>query len=154
MRVSILTSVLVMAATLIACSDAPSSSLANMRRASSANDTDPAPASSAPKSAPPSKPSSNAPTQSDPTPAPSTRDAGTSSTPAPAPEPGSCAAPKCIGAAGLCGCKATDSNGALVVMGCQDGQCACTGGTDAQFEGDCTGPDDAKDLFFANCGCQ
>ncbi len=93
----------------------------------------------------------------DPTPAP---DAGTSPSPSPAPPPappapGSCGAPKCFGLAGVGGCKATDSAGDLVTMGCQDGACAClTGGqTTTTFDGDVTSADDARSLFLVNCTC-
>jgi hypothetical protein len=133
-----------------ACSDAGASgAVGALRRSSPA--TEPSHAS-APPAASPGRPSS------DPPPAPSapavpttTPDAGTASgqaTPA-----GSCATPKCFGAFGVCGCIATDSNGASVSLGCQDGQCSCLGGNDATFDGDCASGADAQDLFFANCGC-
>jgi hypothetical protein len=134
-----------------ACSDAGASgAVGALRRSSPA--TEPS-HTSAPPAASPGRPSS-----SDPPPAPSTPavptttpDAGTASgqaTPA-----GGCATPKCFGALGVCGCIATDSNGASVSLGCQDGQCSCLGGNDATFDGDCANAADAQDLFFANCGC-
>jgi hypothetical protein len=93
------------------------------------------------------------------TPAPSP-DAGAAPAPAPAPPatppvPGSCAAPKCFGLAGVGGCKATDSTGALVTMGCQDGACACVAAdqTTTTFDGDVTSGSDAHDLFLTNCTC-
>ena len=75
--------------------------------------------------------------------------------PTPPPVPGSCAAPKCFGLAGVGGCKATDSAGELVAMGCQDGACACVvgGQTTTTFDGDVNSADDARDLFLTNCTC-
>jgi hypothetical protein len=94
---------------------------------------------------------------SDPTPA---TDAGTGTAPttppATPPAPGSCASPKCFGLGGFGGCKATDSAGAAVTMGCQDGACACVAGgqTTSTFAGDVNSGDDARQLFLTNCDCQ
>lgn len=89
--------------------------------------------------------------------APAGSDAGPAA-PAPAPAPaalGSCGNPSCLGGGGLAGCKATDSAGDLVTMGCQDGACACFAGgqTTATFDGDVNSADDAVQLFLANCTC-
>lgn len=56
---------------------------------------------------------------------------------------------------GTGGCKATDSSGATVVLGCDQGACAClTGGKQtAVFEDDAASADDLKSAFFANCSC-
>ena len=93
----------------------------------------------------------------EPAPAPAPTPTTSSSSPAPAPPPlsGSCANPKCVGLLGTGGCKATDSSGASVVLGCDQGACAClTGGKQTTaFEGDAETVDDLKSLFFANCGC-
>jgi len=102
----------------------------------------------APATTPPSTP--------DPTPAPA--DGGAAPPPAPTPAPpapGSCGAPKCFGLAGVGGCKATDSAGDLVAMGCQDGACACVvaGQTTTTFDGDVDSADDARSLFLTNCTC-
>jgi hypothetical protein len=96
--------------------------------------------------------------------APAASDAGTApattpaTTPAPAPTsaaPGSCGNPKCLGGNGFGGCKATDSAGDVVTMGCQDGSCGCFAGglSTAAFDGDVTSADDAAQLFLANCTC-
>ena len=90
--------------------------------------------------------------------APAGSDAGAATAPAPAPAPaalGSCGNPKCVGGNGLAGCKATDSAGDVVTMGCQDGACGCFAGgqNTAAFDGDVNSADDAAQLFLANCPC-
>jgi hypothetical protein len=92
--------------------------------------------------------------------APADGDAGPGTQPAPAPAPstaalGSCANPKCVGANGFGGCKATDGAGDVVTMGCQGGACGCFAGgqTTATFDGDVTSADDAAHLFLLNCTC-
>lgn len=74
-------------------------------------------------------------------------------TPAPV---GSCGTPKCFGVGGFGGCKATDSAGAEVTMGCQGGGCACraAGHTTATFSGNVNSASDAAQLFLANCACK
>jgi hypothetical protein len=91
---------------------------------------------------------------------PADGDAGPGTQPAPAPAPsaaalGSCANPKCVGANGFGGCKATDGAGDVVTMGCQGGACGCFAGgqTTATFDGDVTSADDAAQLFLLNCTC-
>ena len=93
-------------------------------------------------------------------PAPSPDGGATSPAPVPAPAPtppapGSCGAPKCFGLVGVGGCKATDSAGVLVTMGCQDGACECLadGQTTTTFDGDVNSVDDARSLFLVNCTC-
>jgi hypothetical protein len=102
-------------------------------------------------------PSTTAQPSSDPAPV---LDGGAAPAPGPAPAPappvpGSCGAPKCFGLAGVGGCKATDSAGVLVTMGCQDGACACLAGgqTTTTFDGDVNSVDDARSLFLVNCTC-
>lgn len=110
---------------------------------SNANPT-PAPADS-PVTPPPSTPSSP--------------DGG--ATPAPTPDGGgappannTCTTPKCFGIGGYGGCKATDSAGNQIKMGCQTGDCACQGGSNADFAGDVSSTNDAVQLFIAHCGCK
>lgn len=111
---------------------------------------------------PPSSPAAPAPPPPPAANATATNDAGASTGPAsgttPAPAPaalGSCGNPKCVGGNGLAGCKATDGAGDVVTMGCQDGACACFAGgqATAEFDGDVNSPDDAAQLFLANCTC-
>lgn len=109
-------------------------------------------ASSAPPSTPPPAPAAGKP--------PADGDAGTGTQPAPAPAPstaalGSCGNPRCVGANGFAGCKATDGAGEVVTMGCQGGACGCFAGgqTTATFDGDVTSADDAAQLFLLNCTC-
>jgi hypothetical protein len=92
--------------------------------------------------------------------APPGSDAGTGTTPAPAPAPaapalGSCGNPKCFGLNGVGGCKATDSAGDEVTMGCHGGGCVCftADQTTATFDGDITSADDAAQLFLTHCTC-
>jgi hypothetical protein len=112
----------------------------------------------------PSSPAAPAPPVAATPPATGDADASTGpasgSTPAPAPAPaaaplGSCGNPKCAGGNGLAGCKATDSAGDLVTMGCQNGVCGCFAGgqNTAGFDGDVNSADDAAQLFLANCPC-
>lgn len=105
---------------------------------------------------PASSPAPNGNPTSVPAPAPTTSSSPSPTpTPAPAPPAGSCANPKCIAFGGTGGCKATDTNGATVVLGCDQGGCAClTGGQQTTaFEGNAATADDMKALFFANCSC-
>lgn len=93
-----------------------------------------------------------------PAPAPTTTPAPapTTTTPTPAPAPaGACGNPKCVAFLGTAGCKATDTSGAAVVLGCDQGACAClTGGQQTStFAANPATIDDAKALFIANCDC-
>lgn len=95
--------------------------------------------------APTSTPSAPAPT-----PAPTT-----TSTPTPPAPAGACGNPKCVAFFGTGGCKATDTNGTTVVLGCDQGACTCITGNQqtSAFAGSVASPDDAKALFLANCDC-
>jgi hypothetical protein len=97
-----------------------------------------------------------------PPPPPSTTqaDAGSkpdsSTTPTPTAPPGSCLNPDCTADGnGLCGCKAHDAQGNLVLMGCQDGACACfdlLGNDTNDFNATCDDLPSAQ-LAFQQCGC-
>jgi hypothetical protein len=107
------------------------------------NNNDPAPPSPAPST-----------TQAD---AGSPPDASTTpTTPTTTAPPGSCLNPSCTADGnGLCGCKATDANGNLVFMGCQDGACACfdSNGNDTDdFNATCDDVASAQ-LAFQQCAC-
>jgi hypothetical protein len=150
---------------LAACSSPPASTLAKRRAANSSDPTEAQPTTR--KDAPQATPSSGDPPSSS-----SSSDDGTSGSPAtppaPAPDagsppppatpapPGSCENPKCLAGGGLCGCKATDSAGDLVTLGCQDGVCGCFSGAEltTSFDGEtCDTGDDARSLCLAYCGC-
>jgi hypothetical protein len=140
---------------LAACSDGPDDS--PLQRSQTPAPTRSPASSKGTKSTGDTTPSTTPP-PSEPAPTPP---AGSASAPAPAPPaptppaPGSCGAPKCFGLAGIGGCKATDSAGDLVTMGCQDGACACLSGgqTTTTFDGDVNSADDARGLFLTNCTC-
>jgi hypothetical protein len=118
-------------------------------------------------STPKPKPAGSANNGSTPTPQPSSTTpptpTGSSSTPPPPPPPppapeGSCGNPKCAGISGLCGCRATDSAGNLVLLGCSDGSCVCTTldqVTDGPVDegGACGDQTQMKALFTSTCTC-
>jgi hypothetical protein len=166
MRV-LFSSLLVAAAALLvtACSGGADGATLQRGRSASSSRSPEATGASAPgaggdangSAGPPSTPAPAAPAAGS---APVDSDAGPGTQPAPAPAPstaalGSCANPKCVGANGFGGCKATDGAGDVVTMGCQGGACGCFAGgqTTATFDGDVTSADDAAQLFLLNCTC-
>jgi hypothetical protein len=80
----------------------------------------------------------------------------TPTTPTTTPPAGSCLNPSCAADGnGLCGCQATDGNGNLVFMGCQDGACECTddqGNDTNDFNATCDDVASAQ-LAFQQCAC-
>lgn len=110
---------------------------------------------------PGSSPPSSSPPSQDPTPDPQTTpspDGGTTKADASPPAtsaPGTCGNPKCAAGNGLCGCKATDGAGNMIVMGCQDGACACldgNGNDTNDFNATCDDPASAA-IAFQQCAC-
>lgn len=106
--------------------------------------------SDSPTPAPSDPPSSST---TPPAPAPAAPDAGTTPPAAPA---GSCESPKCFAGGGLCGCKATDAQGAAITLGCEDGSCGCFTNNQLTAQGNapCATADEARALFIDSCGCQ
>jgi len=106
----------------------------------------------------PAPPSSSQGDPTDPQTTPSQPDAGATKADASPPvtsAPGTCGNPKCAATNGLCGCKATDSAGNNIVMGCQGGACACfdANGNDANdFDATCDDPASAA-IAFQQCAC-
>jgi hypothetical protein len=148
-----------------ACSAGPEGTTLQRGRSASSSRSPEATTASAPgsgggangSSAAPSTPAPAAPSADT---APADGDAGPGTQPGSAPAPstaalGSCGNPKCVGANGFGGCKATDGAGDVVTMGCQGGACGCFAGgqTTATFDGDVTSADDAAQLFLVNCTC-
>ena len=152
MRVSILLALAGSALFLAACSDA---GISQIRRRADAETA----AGTATKGNDPSRGGSNAnPTpespQPDPAPATPTPAPDGGAKPAEAgtpPAPTTCTTPKCFAFGGYAACKATDGAGREVSMGCENGGCACKGGSGASFNGDPASGNDAALLFLANC---
>ncbi len=73
---------------------------------------------------------------------------------------GSCQSPHCATDTNECGCQATDSNGAQVLLGCQaGGDCVCivNGNVDGQpfpEDGACADQQSTEAQFLTNCSCQ
>lgn len=73
-------------------------------------------------------------------------------------KPGSCKNPLCATDGVQCGCHATDSQGHVVQIGCQGGQCVCVvnGQIDGQAIDDpnsCDSQANVKQDFLVNCTC-
>lgn len=80
---------------------------------------------------------------------------GGSSTPSkPASSDGTCASPRCFGAAGICGCQGGEGAGATV-LACVGGKCRC-GDKSLDGSGACGQQTNEQALraLFAQCGCK
>lgn len=80
---------------------------------------------------------------------------GSNATPAkPASSDGTCANPRCFGAAGICGCQGGDGAGATI-MACIGGKCRC-GDKSIDAANACGQQADEQALraLFAGCGCK
>ncbi len=109
---------------------------------------DPAPSSSDPPGTGSQPDQQNPPAQTD-------AGAGVDASKPPPAAPGACGTPKCFAIGGVCGCKATDSAGNTVKMGCQDGACACfdaNGNDTNDFDSSCDDPASAA-IAFQQCAC-
>jgi hypothetical protein len=150
MRVSILALPLLLAA----CSSAPPGVIDHSRGVPSNDTSTTEPERKNAPQAKPSPPGDDAPPPPA-TPPPAT-DAGAPPPPPPAQAPpGSCGNPKCVGGGGLCGCKATDSAGTVIALGCDDTGCGCFVNDQlvAATADTCTSPDEAAAIFASTCGC-
>jgi hypothetical protein len=63
---------------------------------------------------------------------------------------------QCTAGSGACGCAGLNANKEVIGLACTSGFCACTNNKSFQkaFTGDCTTPEQAKQLLAAQCGCQ